>query len=102
MSTPTLTVWNKANAGRAIPVKWRLTSGTLPVADPSSFLAVLSVSGQLRNSDQAPSMTPSRICAGLTPSSRYLGRRQVAHQLEDLEVVREHVPADVRQVQRRL
>jgi hypothetical protein len=42
MSTPTLVVWNNVNAGRALPVKWRLTFNGIPVADPDSFAGLVS------------------------------------------------------------
>ena len=41
MSTST-TVWNQANAGQAIPAKWRLTLGGLPVASGASFVGLFS------------------------------------------------------------
>ncbi len=40
--TVTTTVWNKANAGQAIPVKWRLTAGGAPVSSLSSFAGLYS------------------------------------------------------------
>jgi len=42
MSTPTMTVWNRANAGQAIPVKWRLTVAGQPVTATSSFVGLFS------------------------------------------------------------
>jgi hypothetical protein len=42
MSTPSLVVWNNVNAGKAVPVKWRLTFNGAPVADPDSFAGVVS------------------------------------------------------------
>jgi hypothetical protein len=35
-------VWNAANAGRSIPVKWRLTLDAIAVSDPASFEGVYS------------------------------------------------------------
>ena len=42
MSTPTLTVWNKATAGQAIPVKWQLTLDGVPVSATNSFVGLFS------------------------------------------------------------
>jgi hypothetical protein len=42
MSTPSQTVWNTANAGQAIPVKWQLTLNGQPVSDPTSFAGLSS------------------------------------------------------------
>ena len=36
------TVWNTAKAGQAIPSKWRLLSGGVPVSDPTSFAGLFS------------------------------------------------------------
>ena len=41
MSTST-TVWNQANAGQAVPAKWRLTLEGLPVASGASFVGLFS------------------------------------------------------------
>jgi hypothetical protein len=35
-------VWNSARAGQAIPLKWQVMRGGQPVADPSTFVRVLS------------------------------------------------------------
>ncbi len=42
MSTPTTTVWNRANAGQSIPTKWRLTLDGVPVSSTTSFVNLLS------------------------------------------------------------
>ena len=42
MSTPSLVVWNNVNAGRAVPVKWRLTFNGVPVSDADSFAGLVS------------------------------------------------------------
>jgi len=38
MPQPNLVVWNSAQAGQTVPVKWRLTKNGVPVTDPGSFL----------------------------------------------------------------
>ena len=38
MPQATVVVWNSAQAGQTVPVKWRLTQNGVAVADPSSFL----------------------------------------------------------------
>jgi hypothetical protein len=42
MSTAETTVWNRASAGQAIPVKWRLTLASVPVASGASFVGLFS------------------------------------------------------------
>ncbi|HYT68428.1 MAG TPA: PxKF domain-containing protein [Vicinamibacterales bacterium] len=42
MSATSATVWNKANAGQAIPVKWRLTLNGVPVSSLASFVGLFS------------------------------------------------------------
>ncbi len=42
MSTPSLVVWNNVNAGKAVPVKWRLTLDGVPVSDSDSFAGLVS------------------------------------------------------------
>jgi hypothetical protein len=39
MPQPTVVVWNSAQAGQTVPVKWRLTKNGVPVSDPASFLS---------------------------------------------------------------
>jgi hypothetical protein len=38
MPQANVVVWNSAQAGQTVPVKWRLTQNGVAVADPSSFL----------------------------------------------------------------
>jgi hypothetical protein len=44
MPSDGVTVWNTANAGQAIPVKWQITIGGVAVSDPGSFQGVFSYS----------------------------------------------------------
>ena len=64
---------NKANAGQAIPVKWRLTDKNgLPVSDPASFISIESYVVNCANFEGDPTNTVYEPAAG-SSGLQYLG-----------------------------